>query len=77
MCRPLVPPFRESGAHGLRSCEVHLQGPRTSCWRSWLAKFPTRSKRIDVIARITFPLIFALFNIAYWSAYLFVEEEKM
>ncbi|XP_064085543.1 glutamate-gated chloride channel-like isoform X4 [Macrobrachium nipponense] len=74
--RPLVPPFREGGPHGLRSCEVHLQGPSVSCWRSWLAKFPTRSKRIDVIARITFPLIFALFNVAYWSAYLFREEDK-
>ncbi|XP_053630994.1 glutamate-gated chloride channel-like [Cherax quadricarinatus] len=73
--RPLVAPFREVGGVG-HLCEVHLQGPRTNCCRSWLSKFPTRSKRIDVVARITFPLVFALFNVAYWSAYLFREEEK-
>ncbi|XP_045615635.1 glutamate-gated chloride channel [Procambarus clarkii] len=73
--RTLVPPFREVvGANHL--CEVHLQGPHTNCCRSWISKFPTRSKRIDVVARITFPLVFALFNVAYWSAYLIREEEK-
>ncbi|XP_042209304.1 glutamate-gated chloride channel-like [Homarus americanus] len=73
--RPLVPPFRDgSGVNHL--CEVHLQGPHTNCCRSWLSKFPTRSKRIDVVARITFPLVFALFNVAYWSAYLIREEAK-
>ncbi|XP_038121536.1 glutamate-gated chloride channel isoform X2 [Culex quinquefasciatus] len=76
----------------LRQCEVHMQAPkRPNCCRSWLAKFPTsplkkvpcfgrgkcsRSKRIDVISRITFPLVFALFNLVYWSTYLFREEEE-
>ncbi|XP_050086012.1 glutamate-gated chloride channel isoform X5 [Anopheles aquasalis] len=76
----------------LRQCEVHMQAPkRPSCCRSWLSKFPTspfkkvpclgrgqcsRSKRIDVISRITFPLVFALFNLVYWSTYLFREEEE-
>uniref|UniRef100_A0AAG5D006 Glutamate-gated chloride channel n=1 Tax=Anopheles atroparvus TaxID=41427 RepID=A0AAG5D006_ANOAO len=75
----------------LRQCEVHMQAPkRPNCCRSWLSKFPTspfkkvpclgrgqcsRSKRIDVISRITFPLVFALFNLVYWSTYLFREEE--
>ncbi|XP_055640479.1 glutamate-gated chloride channel isoform X11 [Toxorhynchites rutilus septentrionalis] len=36
----------------------------------------SRSKRIDVISRITFPLVFALFNLVYWSTYLFREEEE-
>jgi anionic glutamate receptor len=40
------------------------------CARTWLARFPSRSKRIDVVSRIIFPLIFAIFNLAYWSAYL-------
>ncbi|ROT62534.1 hypothetical protein C7M84_019621 [Penaeus vannamei] len=73
--RPLVPPFRDGGPAHLRSCEVHLQGAPTNCFQTWLAKFSTRSKRIDVIARITFPLVFALFNVAYWSAYLFRDDE--
>ncbi|XP_055689304.1 glutamate-gated chloride channel isoform X7 [Lutzomyia longipalpis] len=61
----------------LRQCEVHMQPPkRPNCCRSWLSKFPTRSKRIDVISRITFPLVFALFNLVYWSTYLFREEEE-
>ncbi|KAM8705404.1 hypothetical protein ACLKA7_009806 [Drosophila subpalustris] len=60
----------------LRQCEVHMQPPkRPSCCKTWLSKFPTRSKRIDVISRITFPLVFALFNLVYWSTYLFREED--
>lgn len=35
----------------------------------------SRSKRIDVISRITFPLVFALFNLVYWSTYLFRDED--
>ncbi|XP_053671582.1 glutamate-gated chloride channel isoform X3 [Anopheles nili] len=76
----------------LRQCEVHMQAPkRPNCCRSWMSKLPTspfknvpclgrgqcsRSKRIDVISRITFPLVFALFNLVYWSTYLFREEEE-
>ncbi|XP_058802224.1 glutamate-gated chloride channel isoform X6 [Phymastichus coffea] len=58
----------------MRQCELHTAPPKKNCCRSWLSKFPTRSKRIDVIARIIFPLVFALFNLAYWSTYLFREE---
>ncbi|KAA0187762.1 hypothetical protein HAZT_HAZT000493 [Hyalella azteca] len=35
-----------------------------------MARFCNRSKRIDVIARITFPVAFTVFNIAYWTCYL-------
>ena len=38
--------------------------------RGLLSKFPSRAKRIDVISRFIFPLIFAIFNLAYWSNYL-------
>lgn len=60
----------------MRQCEIHMQPPKKNCCRSWLSKFPTRSKRIDVISRITFPLVFALFNLAYWSTYLFRGEAE-
>ncbi|XP_045779488.1 glutamate-gated chloride channel isoform X10 [Maniola jurtina] len=50
----------------MRQCEIHMSPPRKNCCRLWMSKFPTRSKRIDVISRITFPLVFALFNLAYW-----------
>ena len=29
-----------------------------------------RSKRIDVLSRYLFPLVFAVFNVAYWTNYL-------
>ncbi|XP_049885664.1 glutamate-gated chloride channel isoform X4 [Pectinophora gossypiella] len=60
----------------MRQCEIHISPPRKNCCRLWMSKFPTRSKRIDVISRITFPLVFALFNLAYWSTYLFRDEDE-
>ncbi|XP_076182504.1 glycine receptor alpha 1 isoform X1 [Ptiloglossa arizonensis] len=57
-------------------CKLHTQPRKKNCCRSWLSKFPTRSKRIDVISRIFFPIVFAFFNLAYWSTYLFREEEE-
>ncbi|KAG7164559.1 Glutamate-gated chloride channel-like 14, partial [Homarus americanus] len=53
--RPLVSRNGGMGAENV-TCEIHLQAPRQNCCRTWLSKFPTRSKRIDVISRITFPL---------------------
>ena len=41
---------------------------------NWLNRFPTRSKRIDVLSRIFFPLLFALFNVFYWVTYLWRDE---
>ncbi|XP_033179249.1 glutamate-gated chloride channel isoform X6 [Bombus vosnesenskii] len=60
----------------MEHCELHMQPRKKNCCRSWLSKFPTRSKRIDVISRIFFPIVFAFFNLAYWSAYLFRKEEQ-
>lgn len=40
------------------------------CAYSWLSGFKMRSKRIDVIARIIFPVMFAMFNLIYWTSYL-------
>jgi anionic glutamate receptor len=54
-----------------RHCEIRIPSTKgDGCARSWLARFPSRSKRIDVVSRIIFPLIFGFFNLAYWSTYL-------
>lgn len=74
--KPLVRQPGDSLTLEKMHCQVHMQQPkRPHFCRSWLSKFPTRSKRIDVISRITFPLVFALFNITYWSTYLFREDK--
>lgn len=43
-------------------------------WTRWLSRFPNRSKRIDVISRIFFPLMFAFFNVVYWVTYLWRDD---
>ena len=52
--------------------------PLIQCCRmtSPLAKFPSRAKRIDVISRFVFPLVFAVFNLAYWLYYLFAKSKS-
>lgn len=52
----------------------HTRRPN-ECFRRSI-QFPSRSKRIDVISRIFFPVVFALFNFAYWGTYLFAEDEE-
>ena len=56
-----------NGMIGMEQGEVETQ-----CCRpiTWISTYTLRSKRIDVISRILFPLIFALFNVAYWSTYI-------
>ncbi|OTF75484.1 hypothetical protein BLA29_013207 [Euroglyphus maynei] len=49
--------------------------PRRKNWcKRWLSKFPTRSKRIDVVSRIFFPFMFGLFNCVYWITYMFRDD---
>lgn len=74
--RPLVHHHGELHADKLRQCEVHMKTPKTNLCKAWLSRFPTRSKRIDVVSRIFFPLMFALFNLVYWTTYLFREDEE-
>lgn len=73
---PLVHHHGDMHADKLRQCEVHMKTPKTNLCKAWLSKFPTRSKRIDVVSRICFPLMFALFNLVYWTTYLFREDKE-
>ncbi|CAN7983046.1 unnamed protein product, partial [Ixodes hexagonus] len=74
--KPLVHHHGDMHADKLRQCEVHMKTPKTNLCKAWLSKFPTRSKRIDVVSRISFPLMFALFNLVYWTTYLFREDKE-
>jgi hypothetical protein len=45
--------------------------PHNMCpGREALAKYKVRARRIDELSRFCFPLIFAVFNLCYWSYYL-------
>ncbi|XP_078035607.1 glycine receptor alpha 1 isoform X3 [Augochlora pura] len=50
------------------------------CWglipRSWFTSRDKGSARIDFIARRAFPLTFVLFNLGYWSNYLFQGKDS-
>ena len=43
---------------------------------SLLSKFPSRAKRIDIISRVIFPMVFAVFNLAYWLYYLMAKSHR-
>ncbi|XP_022258788.1 glutamate-gated chloride channel-like [Limulus polyphemus] len=74
--KPLVHHHDNIHNDKFRQCEVHMQPPKSiNPFKAWLNKFPTRSKRIDVMSRILFPLMFALFNLVYWTTYLLRHEE--
>ena len=57
-----------------RPCEIHMtnrnKGYGCCRTRSLTSRFPSRAKRIDVISRFIFPLVFAIFNLTYWLYYL-------
>jgi uncharacterized protein involved in copper resistance len=71
---------RSANILGSHHANGHHQPPQhakknVNFCRAWLNKFPSRSKRIDVISRIFFPKMFALFNLVYWTTYLFREDD--
>ncbi|XP_023228443.1 glutamate-gated chloride channel-like [Centruroides sculpturatus] len=74
--KPLFRNHNSENSEKRRKCEVHIHSPYTNYCKAWFAKFPSRSKRIDVISRLFFPIMFALFNLVYWTTYLFREEKE-
>ena len=42
----------------------------------WVHNFNFRAKKIDVISRVMFPVVFAIFNVMYWSYYLTQETKR-
>ena len=61
----------------LHHCEIHMKPKKHyNFLQIWLNKFPSRAKKIDVISRVTFPAIFAMFNLSYWCYYLLQEAQS-
>jgi len=57
-------------------CEIKMMPKRKNNFLlRWLARFPSRAKKIDVLSRVIFPLVFASFNLMYWTYYLTKEDE--
>jgi len=62
---------KEDDEEGNTYCELALMPKRKNNWiLQWLGRFPSRAKKIDVVSRILFPIIFASFNLVYWGYYL-------
>ncbi|KAK5969554.1 hypothetical protein GCK32_009128 [Trichostrongylus colubriformis] len=52
--------------------------PRTSfCCRIFVRRYKERSKRIDVVSRLVFPIGYACFNVLYWAVYLICARVKL
>lgn len=37
--------------------------------KKWLSQFNSTGRRIDVVSRLLFPIMFLIFNLTYWSTY--------
>jgi hypothetical protein len=49
--------------------EVAAPNPHVNLVSKWLSRYRSTARRIDVVARIIFPVVFVLFNLTYWSSY--------
>ncbi|PIO63347.1 Cation transporter family protein, partial [Teladorsagia circumcincta] len=47
-----------------------LAGRPSFCCRLFVRRYKERSKRIDVVSRMVFPIGYACFNVLYWAVYL-------
>ena len=52
-----------------KSAQTEVSSLKTRFKERWQVP-QDRSKRIDVVSRYLFPLVFAVFNVAYWTTYL-------
>ena len=66
---PMIP-----AGGGLMHGQIPVQRPRRRI-TNLCQNFQFRAKMIDVLSRVLFPTLFALFNIIYWSYYLTQESE--
>jgi hypothetical protein len=44
--------------------------PKSNLIKEWLSRFNSTGRRIDVVSRVLFPIIFIIFNITYWATYV-------
>ena len=70
--------FVEHSAENGQSSEAKLTLPLIlgSVGRAGSMTEMNKAKRIDVTSRILFPLVFAVFNMSYWSFYLMRAQEE-
>ncbi|XP_044017384.1 glutamate-gated chloride channel isoform X3 [Aphidius gifuensis] len=82
MLTPSPPPIhiKSNGKKGRKFSHLPLSQTEKCCFgilpRRWFTCHAKGSARIDVLARFAFPLMFVFFNFAYWSMYLFRNEDN-
>ncbi|XP_053209129.1 glutamate-gated chloride channel-like [Panonychus citri] len=69
---PAPSPNPPVSSNKFRQVEVRTAPYNQNFLSRWFSAFQTRSKRIDVLARILFPLMFSLFNVVYWITYVVI-----
>jgi hypothetical protein len=63
--------YMHQDTHHVRPHGTNRSETLCECWyRYWNVKYRHKAKRIDVLARICFPIAFIVFNGAYWWRYL-------
>lgn len=65
-----------SGYYHSKPSRILIPTASPNFLRAWLNRFPTRSKKVDVIARVASPVLFAVFNVFYWITYLWRDDLK-
>lgn len=77
---PTIHIKNNNGKKGRKFSHLPLSQTEKCCFgllpRRWFTCHAKGSARIDVLARFAFPLMFVFFNFAYWSMYLFRNEDN-